>query len=411
MDELARLRQQSQALRSRVDDEDEVKKQLGWTKVKEEKTEEPSCEEKKDEKKDEKKEEEAKKTVDRKPASEEPPVQKPACNRRQSAMLLNRLRKNPKRQEALPASLREKLAKEDDDSVSDLISELIEHGGDLQELCSSYERQVVKEVSSQELTNSAPYTELELIQKYGERAKDVMKEKEASGDWAEDPNLRGSKIFYLSKTERNWGSSDIDRQIVGARTNVHRDDLPALKDLMRPEPSALKRRLGQPSSSSAPSPSPSVPSTPATADPKGVPSGEKDTRDPPAPKKPKKKTLENMTVLDKGEDLAKKALAGSTLAAKLKTEMEANPYGKDLLKDLANAESNFKCPARTYTFSRRELFSILPHVCVAHVTCQEIVQRCEGIVESQSGGGGAVPPFREAVRAAAARYGKAEASS
>ncbi|CAE7266349.1 unnamed protein product [Symbiodinium sp. CCMP2592] len=56
----------------------------------------------------------------------------------------------------------------------------------------------------------------------------------------------------------------------------------------------------------------------------------------------KKKTLENMTVLDKGEDLAKKALAGSTLAAKLKTEMEANPYGKDLLKDLANAESNFK---------------------------------------------------------------------
>ena len=121
-----------------------------------------------------------------------------------------------------------------------------------------------------------------------------------------------------------------------------------------------------------------------------------------------------MSVIDKGEDLAKKVLAGSTLAGKLKTEMEANPYGKDLLKDLANAENNFKCSGRTYSLSRRGLFrfdSILPQSCVHGVTRQEAVHRCEGVVESQSGCGGAVPPFREAVRAAAARSGKAEGSS
>ena len=61
-------------------------------------------------------------------------------------------------------------------------------------------------------------------------------------------------------------------------------------------------------------------------------------------------------MLDKGEDLAKKCLAGSTLASKLKTEMEANPYGKDLLTDLGNAETNFKCSDRTYSLSRRGLF-------------------------------------------------------
>ena len=214
-DELARLREQSQALRSRVDDEENVKKQLGWTKaVKQEilEKEEKDDRKKKDEqeKNAAQKEDEEGKSADQKPAVQEPP--KPACNRRQTAMFLNRLRKNPKRRENLPEGLKEKLAKEDDDSVSELITQLMEHGGDLQELCSSYERQVVKEVSSQELTNSAPFTELELVQKYGERAKNVMKEKEASGDWAEDPNLRGSKIFYLCKTERTI-AHDIMRRL------------------------------------------------------------------------------------------------------------------------------------------------------------------------------------------------------
>ena len=187
-----------------MDDEEDVKKQLGWTKaVKQEIFEEASSKEKKDEKKGDEKKGRALESRAAQPHAPEPPQQQQkACNRRQTAMFLNRLRKNTKKLENLPDSLREKLAKEDDDSVSELITQLMEHGGDLQELCSSYERQVVKEVSSQELTNLAPYTELELVQKYGERAKDVMKEKEASGDWAEDPNLRGSKIFYLSKTER-----------------------------------------------------------------------------------------------------------------------------------------------------------------------------------------------------------------
>ena len=88
-----------------------------------------------------------------------------------------------------------------------------------------------------------------------------------------------------------------------------------------------------------------------------------------------------MSVIDKGEDLAKKVLAGSTLAGKLKTEMEANPYGKDLLKDLANAENNFKCSGRTYSLSRRGLFrfdyaTIMCAWCHTLGSCTPMGRRC-----------------------------------
>ena len=118
-----------------MDDEEDVKKQLGWTKaVKQEIFEEASSKEKKDEKKEDEKKGRALESRAAQPHAPEPPQQQQqqkACNRRQTAMFLNRLRKNTKRLENLPDSLREKLAKEDDDSVSELITQLMGHGGRL----------------------------------------------------------------------------------------------------------------------------------------------------------------------------------------------------------------------------------------------------------------------------------------
>ena len=45
---------------------------------------------------------------------------------------------------------------------------------------------------------------------------------------------------------------------------------------------------------------------------------------------------------EKGHDLAKKALKASGVANKLKTEMEANKYGKDLVAELLACEERFK---------------------------------------------------------------------
>ena len=125
----------------------------------------------------------------------------------------------------------------------------------------------------------------------------------------------------------------------------------------RPEGCGLKRPLGaagakiggeQPAQpvQVPQTPTPQQQSTPGdfletTPAPTHAPAAAQTPSDP-KPKRPKVKSLETLTVEEKGHDLAKKALKASGVANKLKTEMEANKYGKDLVAELLACEERFK---------------------------------------------------------------------
>ena len=117
-------------------------------------------------------------------------------------MALNRLRKNASRMAQMPDKLRDLLAQDDEWTKSKLIGMLADHGGNLAALKTFFEQKVEKTDYTETLTNLAPFTETELLQKYGDRAKDVIAQKLEEGMWAQDPNLKDGRIYYLAKKEK-----------------------------------------------------------------------------------------------------------------------------------------------------------------------------------------------------------------
>ena len=120
--------------------------------------------------------------------------------RRAAANLLSRLRNNSARTAALDSGFRNQLLNLDDASRASLITALCECNGDLEALNASFETESVNEEFSRNTSTLEPYTEQEIINKYGAvKADEVMNHKRKCGLTQDDPNAPGATLFLLSK--------------------------------------------------------------------------------------------------------------------------------------------------------------------------------------------------------------------
>ena len=215
-EELDRLRQESDAFKGRPQDETELLRKLGWlpaagqdagsnaAPAKDQKPEAPkqkgtrlqgdsAAEPTEAKKQNEEPLAPTSKKQDEADEQEEDETQKTGQpgNRRQAAMALNRLRKNASRMAQMPGKLRDLLAQDDEWTKSKLIGMLADHGGNLAALKTFFEQKVEKTDYTETLTNLAPFTETELIA-----------QKLEEGMWAQDPNLKDGRIYYLAKKEK-----------------------------------------------------------------------------------------------------------------------------------------------------------------------------------------------------------------
>lgn len=124
-------------------------------------------------------------------------------SRRAAYNLLDRLRKNPQRLQNVDPSMREKLLTTDSHIPSDMISGLMNHGGDLEALSASFRASRESALWDKSSSKLKPLTEMEVIQRYGEKeAGNVMKHKKASGMTRDDPNNPGKSLYLMMDEER-----------------------------------------------------------------------------------------------------------------------------------------------------------------------------------------------------------------
>lgn len=120
--------------------------------------------------------------------------------RRAAYNLLNRIKNNPTRLNLLDPKIREKLLTSDSETAvpSDLVTQLVNAGGDLEHLNAVFS--VSHEKEQYELDNSKlkPHTELMVFAKYGETdGKPVMELKQQQGLVKDDPNCPGKKVYLM----------------------------------------------------------------------------------------------------------------------------------------------------------------------------------------------------------------------
>lgn len=123
-----------------------------------------------------------------------------SMSRRAAYNLLNRIKNNPNRLNLLDPKVREKLLSADTETAvpSDLVTQLVNAGGDLEHLNAIFS--VSHEKEQYELDNSKlkPHTEIMVVAKYGEEnAKAVMELKRKQGLVKPDPNCPGKEVFLL----------------------------------------------------------------------------------------------------------------------------------------------------------------------------------------------------------------------
>ena len=121
-------------------------------------------------------------------------------SRRAAANLLSRRRNNQARMAALNSNLRNQLLNLDEAGRTALVTSLCECNGDLDALNASFETETLNEEFSRNTSTLEPYTEQEVINKYGSaKAEEVMNYKRRTGLTQDDPNAPGTTLFLLAK--------------------------------------------------------------------------------------------------------------------------------------------------------------------------------------------------------------------
>ena len=126
--------------------------------------------------------------------------EKAVLTRRAAYNLLNRVKNNPSRHNLLDPKLREKLLTSDSDTAvpGELVTQLLNAGGDLQALNASFSLTHEKEQYELDSSKLKPKTEEQLLKAYGpDKAKNVMAFKLSQGLYKDDPNLPGGKVYMM----------------------------------------------------------------------------------------------------------------------------------------------------------------------------------------------------------------------
>ena len=119
---------------------------------------------------------------------------------------IHRLKQNSKRLSECSEQLRELLASNDDGDKKKLIRLVTESKGKVDdlEMKVSHEQSVTDFETAK--TRVTPVTEAELCQIYGSRAREVMNYKLSMGEFQEDPNLPGSRVFLIARDLAETGT-------------------------------------------------------------------------------------------------------------------------------------------------------------------------------------------------------------
>ena len=128
---------------------------------------------------------------------------KPATTRRAAYNALVRLKNNPARLKEVDPVMRQKLLESNQNVPSDLITDLVKCGGDLDALSATFTESKETSTFDQDSSKLKPLTEIQIVQMYGEaEAKNVMAHKTASGMTQDDPNNPGKMLYLMMSEER-----------------------------------------------------------------------------------------------------------------------------------------------------------------------------------------------------------------